>query len=123
MSNPNPTPIAKRGPGHKLSSGFQDPGPRGRFLAEKYGVQQIQDWYKLVLANDGSAKAIPLSTPDIMLLGRIARSFKDDAALDKFYDRSFGKVPDRNINLNINADVDPEKLSEQAAEMLARLRD
>lgn len=123
MANPNPLPIANRGANAgKVSTGFQDPGPRGRYLVEKYGMAEIMKFYKLMQQEDG-ALAVPLSTQDCLLVGRIARAQKDDNALDKLYDRTFGKVPDRSINLNINADVDPEKLSEQAAEMLARLAD
>jgi len=98
---------------------FADPGPRGRVLVEKYGGAQIIAWYRLIQAE--RAEEVPLSTGDMLLIGRIARGMRDGAELDKLYDRSFGKVPDRSINLNINAGVDPEKLSEQAAEMLARL--
>lgn len=84
-------------------------------------MTEILKWYELI--KNGNAEGVPLSTGDILLVGRIARASRDDNALDKLHDRTFGKVPDRNINLNINADVDPEKLSEQAAEMLARLQD
>jgi hypothetical protein len=121
MANPNPLPISRKSPGGSVATGFQDPGPRGRFLVEKYGMTEILKYYKMV--QDGNAEAIPLATQDILLVGRIARAARDGNELDKLYDRTFGKVPDRNINLNINADVDPEKLSEQAAEMLARLAD
>lgn len=124
MANPNPTPIAKRGRGGRspLPPGsFADPGPRARYLVERFGMTEILKWYELI--KNGNAEGVPLSTGDILLVGRIARASRDDNALDKLHDRTFGKVPDRNINLNINADVDPEKLSEQAAEMLARLQD
>lgn len=123
MSNPNPTPIANRATGGKPSTGFQDPGPRARYLVEKYGIEQIVEWYEILKTKDPKQiKTIPLSTPDCLLVGRIARAQFDGVELERLNDRTHGKVPDRNINLNINADVDPEKLSEQAAEMLARLQ-
>ena len=119
--------IAKRRVGRppaSASGGWQDPGPRGRYLIEKYGMAQIQDWYQILKSPDATnaqKKSIPLSTGDCLLIGRIARAQTSEDSLELLHNRTFGKVPDRSINLNINAGVDPEKLSEQAAEMLARL--
>ena len=126
MANPNPLPIARehlgKAPGGSLPQVFQDPGARGKRLVEKHGMEQILIWYDMLKVKE-ERKGVPLSTQDCLLIGRIARAQFDGVELERLHDRTHGKVPDRNINLNINADVDPEKLSEQAAEMLARLQD
>lgn len=98
---------------------FQDPGPRSAVLIDKFGIAQICEWYEMILQK----KKVPLSSADSLLIGRIARATKSDEAQELLYNRRFGKVPDKNINLNVNIDADPEKLSERAAEMLARLQD
>ena len=121
VSESNQLPAKRAAHRPRIAPGVQDPGPRGRVLLERYGIDQIRHWYKLVLSDQG--EKIPLSTPDMLLLGRIARAFTDDNALDKLYDRSFGKVPDKTINLNLNVDVDPVKLGADASEMLAMLED
>lgn len=119
LSTPSP-PVKNKGGRPKRPVGsFADPGPRAIALVEKFGAAQILEWYAMI--DKGEAKKIPLGTGDILLLGRIARSIKDGVELERFYDRSFGKVPDRNINMNVNIEADPEKLSERAADMLSRL--
>lgn len=103
----------------KHATGFQDPGPRSAVLIEKFGMDKIQEFYKQILAGE----KVPLSSADCLIIGRIARATKSDEAQELLYNRRFGKVPDKNINLNVNVDADPEKLSERASEMLARLQD
>lgn len=98
---------------------FADPGPRALELLEKFGMDKIVQFYE-----DGIAKKkVPLSSGDMLLVGRLARAFRDGTELEHLHNRSYGKVPDKNINLNVNVEADPEKLSERAAEMLARLQD
>lgn len=94
---------------------WQDPSSRARYLLEKYTPHQI---FKFA---NSKIKHTPLSTPDYQLVRQIARTFEDGAELERFQNRTFGKVPDKNINLNINLDATPEQLSERALDLLARI--
>lgn len=106
-------------PGGKLKDEnkikWQDPGSRARYLIEKYGPHDI-----FRFANS-KIKKTPLSTQDYQIVKQIARSFEDGQELERFQNRTFGKVPDKNINLNINLDATPEQLSERALELLSRI--
>jgi hypothetical protein len=95
---------------------WEDPGIRGKFLIQKYGIKEILKFAKNI-------KKAPLSTQDAQIVAQIARSFEDGQELERFQNRTFGKVPDKQINLNVNLDVSPEQLSERAMELLARISD
>jgi hypothetical protein len=94
---------------------WQDPASRARYLLEKYTPHQI---FKFA---NSKIKHTPLSTPDYQLVRQIARTFEDGAELERFQNRTFGKVADKSINLNINLDATPEQLSERALELLSRI--
>jgi hypothetical protein len=107
-----PAPV---GNGRK-ATGFADPSSRTKVLLEKYTPAQILDFAKNI------AKA-PLSTPDAVIIMHIANVLeRNGLERERLYDRTFGKVPDKKINLNVNIDATPEQLSERALAVLARLQ-
>ena len=112
MTTPNPQGRGALPP----SVTWQDPGVRGKYLIQKYGVKEILKFAKNI-------KKAPLSTHDAQIVAQIARSLEDGAELERFQNRTFGKVPDKQINLNMNIDATPEQLSERALELLARISD
>jgi hypothetical protein len=94
---------------------WQDPGSRGKVLLDKYGPAEI------IKFATSSIKKTPLSTQDYQLVKQLARTFESGDELERFNNRSFGKVPDKQINLNVNLDVSPEQLSERALALLATI--
>ena len=46
---------------------------------------------------------------------------RDGIERERLYDRFFGKVPDRSINLNLNLDASPDQLTTRALELLQRV--
>ena len=98
---------------------WQDPTTRGRYLLEKFGVDEILAFGKKI----ADSKPVPLSTQDAQLVAQIARSLNDGTELERFQNRTFGKVPDKQISLNVNLETSPEKLSERALALLDNLTD
>lgn len=101
---------------------FQDPGHRARYLLERYGSDEIINL--AVLVQTGKINKTKLSTFDCMLVVQMASILKSDGLeRERLWDRIFGKVPDRAMNINMNLDATPEQLSERALALLARLQD
>lgn len=70
-----------------------------------------------------AGRKVPLSTQDAIVcvqLGNILE-MRDGIERERMYDRLFGKVPDRTINLNLNLDVSPDQLSERAILLLQKI--
>src|SRR5271156_663472 len=102
MNNTEKVPTKRpRGRPPFAPGSFADPGPRGRYLVEKFGTAQILQWYEALKIKE-ERKKVPLSAADCLIIGRLARAQFDGLELERFHDRTFGKVPDRNINLNVN---------------------
>lgn len=96
---------------------MEDPGVRMKFLAKEHGIAVI-----LACMKDEKLLAKTFSTYDGMLIMGFANSLKgSDTARESMLNRMFGKVPDKQINLNLNIDVDPENLSSRAGDMLSSL--
>lgn len=96
---------------------WADPATRTLELLEKYGVKKIVVYYKMICAG----RNVPCSSGDALIIGRIARAYMNGEELERLYNRSYGKVPERSLNMNINLDATPEQLSERALELLARV--
>jgi len=114
-----PWPKGQRGNPNNLNlkrSGLQEPGPRAKLLCEKHGVKAI------LAAMEDPTELDKYSTYDAMLIIGLANSLKgSEQARENMLNRMFGKVPDKQVNLNINVDADPEQLSDKAQDLLAQL--
>jgi hypothetical protein len=112
--------------GHQLSKGkgrppslhsTAEPGTRMKYLVKEYGTDVI-----LRAMNDQKFLAQTFSAYDAMLIAGIGNSIKGSGEeRERVLNRMFGKVPDKQINLNLNIDVRPEQLTSKANEMLARI--
>lgn len=99
------------------STGLQDPGPRMKLLAEKHGIETI-----LKAMDDHAFLGKTFSTYDGMLIVGLGNSLKGSGEeRERMLNRMFGKVPDRQINLNLNVDVAPEQLSARAGNLFSQL--
>jgi hypothetical protein len=99
--------------------GIPEPGTRMRYLLEKHGVEVI-----LKGMENKKFLAKTFSSYDAMLIVGFANSINgSDTARESMLNRMFGKVPDKQINLNINAEFTPQQLAQRAQEMLAQLGD
>lgn len=104
-----------RGP----STGMQDPGPRAKALVDMHGIEKI-----MKAIDDPKYLAKEFSTYDGMIIMGIGNSLRGNGhERERMFDRMFGKVPDKQINLNINLDASPEQLSDRALSLLERLTD
>lgn len=98
-------------------SGVQEPSPRLKYLCEAHGVESI-----LKAMKDEKYLAKTFSTYDGILIIGLANALKgSDNARESLLNRMFGKVPDKQINLNLNVDSSPEQLSDKALAMLQML--
>ena len=101
-------------------AGFTHPAIRAKQLIAKYQSDEI-----LALAEriqNGKAKN-EINTQDAIIITHLARALRDGIERERLYDRTFGKVPDRSVNLNIDADTDADQLSDKAMDLLATLTD
>ena len=104
-------------PRHGIAKGLQEPSIRLKHLAESHGIESI-----LKAMKDEKYLAKTFSTYDGMLIIGLANSLKgSDSARESLLNRMFGKVPDKQINLNVNVDSSPEQLSDRALSLLAML--
>ena len=104
-------------PRHGVAKGLQEPSIRLKHLAESHGIESI-----LKAMKDEKYLAKTFSTYDGMLIIGLANSLKgSDSARESLLNRMFGKVPDKQINLNLNVDSSPEQLSDKALSLLAML--
>lgn len=93
------------------------PDIRAKHILEKYTPAQI-----LAFAKD--IKKAPLSTSDAIVVIHLANILeRDGIERERLYDRTFGKVPDKTISLNLNVDVDAAQLSDKALSLLGKLTD
>lgn len=98
---------------------LQDPGTRAKDLVARHGAGKI-----LRALNDERYLASEFSTYDGMLIVAIGAALRGSGEeRERLFNRMFGKVPDKQINLNVNVDVQPDALSARAKELLARLGD
>lgn len=102
----------------KKYGGFQNPQERAKTLCDEYTPAQIVEFAKKI--RDG--KSTPLTTPDAIIVVHLANIFSADGLeRERLYDRTFGKVPERIMTLNINLDVAPEQLQDSALAILNKL--
>jgi len=96
---------------------LQDPGTRAKILVEKHGSEKI-----LRALKDENYLAREFSTYDGMIIIAIGNALKGSGdERERLFNRMFGKVPDKQVNLNVNVDLSPDQLSERAQELLARI--
>lgn len=101
------------------ASSVQDPGPRLKHLVQEHGIASIMTAMKDV---DYLAKTF--STYDGMLIIGLANSLAGSGEeRERMLNRMFGKVPDKQINLNLNIEVTPDQLNDRADALLDRLGD
>lgn len=95
---------------------FQDPGSRAKILLEKFGVDQIIKFSKNI-------KKAPVSSFDGMLIIQMGNILvlRDGLERERLWDRMFGKVPDKNININLNLDAPSDQLRNRALDLLEKL--
>lgn len=99
------------------TKGIQEPGPRMKLLLAQHGVGKI-----LKAAKDPQFLDKEFSGYDGMLIMALANSLSgNETAIENRLNRMFGKVPDKQVNLNLNIDADPQQLSDRALSMLAQL--
>lgn len=98
---------------------WQSPSVRAEYLVRKYSTAQIIAYAKLI--SDG--KKTKISSPDAIIVVQLANvlQLRDGLERERLYDRLFGKVPDKVLNLNINLDATPSQLSERANALLQRI--
>lgn len=100
-----------------LAASFEDPGPRAKFLVKQHGIDII-----LKAMADPALLAKSFSTYDGMIIMGVANSLRGNGEeRERMFNRMFGKVPDKQINMNLNIDIAPEQLTNRAHDMLARL--
>lgn len=94
-----------------------EPNVRLKELVRDHGIATI-----LKAMNEPEFLAETFSTYDGMHIISLAKALKGDhQAYEHALNRMFGKVPDKQINLNLNIEADPDKLSERANGMLSSL--
>jgi len=94
---------------------MQPPDQRAKIILAKYSPQQI-------LAFAKNIKKAPLSTSDAIVVMHLAAILeRDGLERERLYDRTFGKVADKQISLNLHIDTSPDKLSDKALSLLDRL--
>lgn len=102
------------GKNYKAEKGLQEPSPRMRLLLQAHGVAKI-----LKAAKDHDYLEKEFSGYDGLLIIALANALKgDETAIENRLNRMFGKVPDKQVNLNVNLDVSPEQLTERALSLL-----
>lgn len=98
------------------ASVFQNPGDRARLLLQKHGAEQLIKWSKNI-------KKAPVSSFDAMLIIQMGNILvlRDGLERERLWDRMFGKVPDKQININLNLDANAEQLRTGALALLDKL--
>lgn len=96
---------------------LQDPGTRAKTLIQKHGPEKV-----LRALRDEKFLEKNFTTYDGMLIMGIGAALKGSGdERERMFNRMFGKVPDKQINLNLNIDINPATLSNRAREMLDRI--
>lgn len=99
------------------STGFQEPNVRIKHLLQTHGIDVM-----LKAMKDEKFLAKTFSAFDGMHIISLAKALKGDhQAYEHALNRMFGKVPDKQINLNLNIETDPDQLSERASALLGNL--
>lgn len=96
---------------------FQDPGGRAKDLISRHSSEKI-----LRALNDEKYLTQEFSTYDGMIIVWLAQALKGDGVeREKLFNRMFGKVADKQVNVNVNVEATPESLSNKARELLSRI--
>lgn len=99
------------------TKGIQEPGPRMKLLLQEHGAAKI-----LKASKDPDFLDKNFSGYDGMLIMALANSLSgNETAIENRLNRMFGKVADKQINLNLNVDADPAALSSNAFDLLGQL--
>jgi len=106
--------------GGKPATTWQPPAVRAEFLTAKYQPHQLISMAKLISEGKPCRE---LSSQDAVVCIHLANilQMRDGVERERLYDRTFGKVPDRTINLNLNLDCTPEQLSQRAIALLQKI--
>lgn len=98
---------------------WQPPAQRAEYLSTHYTPNELIKMAVEIAAG----KSTKLSTQDAIVCVQIANilQMRDGVERERLYDRLFGKVPDRTINLNLNLDASPDQLSERALALLQKI--
>lgn len=99
------------------NAGMQDPGPRAKVLVEKHGAAAV-----LRAMRDEKFLADNFSIYDGMIIIGLGNALKGSGEeRERMFNRMFGKVPDKTINLNLNVEVQPSQITARAEELLEQL--
>lgn len=106
-------------PDHLPAPKLADPGGRFRELIARHSPEKI-----LKALRDEKFLEKEFSTYDGVLIMAIGAALKGNGdERERMFNRMFGKVPDKTINLNLNVDVTPAALSSRAQEILGRIEE
>lgn len=107
-------------PGGKPAMTWQPPSQRAEYLTTKFKTHELIAFAKLIANGE---RVSQLSSQDAIVCIQLANIYqlRDGIERERMYDRLFGKVPDRTINLNLNLDVSPDQLSERATALLRKI--
>ena len=102
--------------GGRPPSVWQEPRLRADYLAQKYSSDQIIAFAKAIAAGEKT----PLSQQDCIVAINLANIYemRSGEERERLYNRIFGKVPDKAININLNIDATPQQLSDRAQALL-----
>ena len=106
-------PVKNRG---GRASTWAEPRLRAEALSAKYEPDQIIKFAQEIAAG----KKTPLSSQDAIICINLANIYemRSGEERERLYNRIFGKVPDKAINLNLNIDATPQQLSDRAQALL-----
>lgn len=94
--------------------GLQEPGTRLKILVAKHGIKKV-----LAVAENPEKFDKEMTLYDATLIVAWAKALQGSGEnLERLLNRMFGKVPDKQINLNLNLDVEAEQLSNRARDLL-----
>lgn len=99
---------------------WQPPSQRAEYLTTKFKTHELIAFAKQIANGE---RVSQLSSQDAIVCIQLANIYqlRDGLERERMYDRLFGKVPDRTINLNLNLDVSPDQLSQRAITLLQKI--
>lgn len=112
--------MPSQNPSGRPTQTWQPPSQRAEYLTTKFKTHELIAFAKLIANGE---RVSQLSSQDAIVCIQLANIYqlRDGIERERMYDRLFGKVPDRTINLNLNLDVSPDQLSERATALLRKI--